>query len=202
VRGGLLLCLVLLAGCDLGGGRESAQEPASPTQSETDAAPSASQRTLRFASCDGAFVPQRSFLGAGWRRRSTRVGPVRFLNMARLAKPGLAGRETFMVRALFPPSRAITIGVDGEARSRVGFLQIGQPRWSGSRSDLYSSVVIEDCPEHPPELGELPAGRLHAFVLSVGARRDGCVPLVVTRDAGRVHRRVVSFGGGVCGPRQ
>jgi hypothetical protein len=146
-------------------------------------------------------VPQRSFLGAGWRRRSTRVGPLRLLNMARLGKPGLARRETHSVRALFPPSRAITIEIEGEARSRVGFLQIGQARWSGSRSDLYSAVVIEDCPEQPPELGELPAGRLYAFVFSVGVRRDACVPVAVTRDAKRVHRRIVSFGADVCRAR-
>jgi hypothetical protein len=94
----------------------------------------------------------------------------------------------------------VTIGVEGKARSRFGFLQLGAARWTGLASDLYPAVLIEDCPEPPPELGDLPAGRLYASTLSVGVRRPSCVPLLVTRNGGRTHRRIVSFGAGDCAP--
>jgi hypothetical protein len=115
-----------------------------------------------------------------------------------LARRGLVRRHAFVVRALFPPSRAITIGVEGEARSRVGFLPNGTQRWSGAPSDLYPALIIENCLELPPELGKPPAGRLYGHALFVGMVRPTCVPLLVTRNGGRTQRRLVSFGAGDC----
>lgn len=197
---GLLLGVVLAAGCSGGGDEPVERGTSTPKPSEEVVGPPPSQRFLRFEGCDGSFLPERSFLPRGWRRRSARVGPVRLLNVGGLSEANLANGEAYTLRILFPPSRLVTIGVEGKARSRFGFLQLGAQRWTGLASDLYPAVLIEDCPEPPPELGELPAGRLYASTLSVGVRRPSCVPLLVTRNGGRTHRRIVSFGAGDCAP--
>jgi hypothetical protein len=198
-RAAVLLGAVLVAGCSGGGDDRGERGNSTPAPSpETVVGPPPSQRFLRFERCDGSFLPERSFLPPGW-RRGPRAGPVRLLNLDGLSEASLANREAYTLRLLFPPSRLVTIGVEGKARSRVGFVALGAQRWSGLASDLYPAVLIEDCPEPPPELDELPAGRLYAFVLSVGVRREACVPLLVTRNGGRTHRRVVSFGAGDCG---
>jgi hypothetical protein len=159
--------MVLLAGCSLGDDDSGTRGARSPAPSEeVDAIPPAAQRILEFPSCNGSSVPERWFLGKGWRRRITRIGPVRLLRVDDLADADLARRRPYIVRALFPPSHSITIGIEGEARSRVGFLELGAQQWSGSASDLYPALLIEDCPELPRELGELPAGRLYGFTCS------------------------------------
>jgi hypothetical protein len=102
------------------GDASSKRSASSPARSETVASPPAAERILELPSCNGSFVPERSYLGSGWRRRSTRVGPVRLLNMAGLAAPGLARRRAYVIRALHPPSRSIAIGVEGKARAAAG----------------------------------------------------------------------------------
>jgi hypothetical protein len=198
LRAGLLLGVVLLAGCSLGGDDERRRDARTPVGSDAVAGPPASERILRFRACDGPFLPERGFLGTGWRRTLTRIGPVRLLKASRLSDPDVAPRRPYPLRVLFPPSRSVTIGVEGKASSRVGFLADGSRRWSGASADLYPALLIEDCPEPPPELGDLPAGRLYGSLLFVGVRRPACVPLLVTRNGGRTHRRVVSFGGAEC----
>jgi hypothetical protein len=198
-RAAVLLGVVLLAGCSLGDGDERRPSVTrTPAGSEAVAGPPASEGFLRFPGCNGSFLPERGFLGPGWRRASTRIGPVRLLNASRLSDPDVAPRRPYPVRVLFPPSRLVTIGVGGKAASRVGFLPDGSRRWSGSPADLYPALLIEDCPEPPPELADLPAGKLYGFVLYVGVRRAACVPLLVTRNGGRTHRRVISSGGADC----
>ena len=200
LRAGLVLGVVLAAGCSGGGDEPVKRGTSPPMPSEEVVGPPPSQGFLRFEGCDGSFLPERSFLPRGWRRRSTRVGPVRLLNVGGLSEANLATREAYVLRILFPPSRLVTIGVEGNGSSRVGFLQLGAQQWSGLASDLYPAVLIEDCPEPPPELGELPAGGRYASTVSVGVRRPSCVPLLVTRNGGRTHRRIVSFGAGDCAP--
>lgn len=196
-----MLGVVLLAGCSFGGDEERTRDARTPVPSEAVAGPPASQRILKFPGCNGSFLPEQSFLGTGWRRTTTRIGPVRLLKASRLSDADVTPRQAYLLRVLFPPSRSVTIGVEGKASSRVGFLPDGSQRWSGSSADLYPALLIEDCPEPPPELGDLPAGRLYALLLPVGVRRAACVPLLVTRNGGRTHRRVVSFGGADCADR-
>jgi hypothetical protein len=182
----LIAALALLAGCEGDGdGRRDAGSPARSTA------------VARFP-CHGGFVPERGFLGKDWRRRSVRIGPLTILNAPAWAQAGFSSRRGYKLRVLFPPSRSIEIEFADDGRRRVGFLATGTQEWSGSPSDLQRAIRIEHCPRLPPELREPPAGRRYGYGLVVGVRRESCVPLVVTRDGGRSHRGVVSFGAGKC----
>lgn len=195
---GLLVAGLLVAyGDDADGPPQRAARP-SAAGPEPLPEPS-SKRALELPSCDGAFVPEREFLRAGWRRRSVRIGPVRVLNAGGLAKPGRAGRNIWKVPILIPPAREITIAIDAVAARRVAFVESGTQTWNGYASELHPVVRLSDCPRLPPELGRLPAGQHYVFPAFVLVRRDSCVPLTVTWDGNRSHRRVVSFGGGGCG---
>lgn len=194
---GVLVGATLLVSCGGGGNDPAARNARSPAPSVSLVSPSV-HRTLEFSSCDGAWVPDRRTLGSHWRQRSTRIGPVRLLDATSLAKPGLAGRRALKIRVLFPPGRSITFEIDGNHKSRVGFVNPGTQRWSGARADLHSVLRIDDCPAIPSDLGPLPAGRRYGFGLFVGVRREACVPVTVTRNTGVGHRRVISFGRGDC----
>lgn len=160
-----------------------------------------SKRALEIPSCDGAFVPEREFLRAGWRRRSVRIGPLRVLNPGGLAEPGRAGRRIWKVPILIPPAREITIELGAFTARRVAFVEFGTQKWNGYASELHPVVRLSDCPRLPPELGRLPAGQHYVFPAFVLVRRGSCVPLTVTRNGNRSHRRVISFGAGDCGDR-
>jgi hypothetical protein len=193
----VLVVGLLFVGCG-GGDKQPAPKGGSPAASDRAVVPAATDQTLVFPECDAAFVPERRFLGAEWRRTSTRVGPVRFLNTVGFAKPGLAGRRARKLRTLFLPGRSIEIEIEGSARSAVGFLAPDTIRWSGSRSDLHPAIRVENCPPIPPELPDTPAGRHYGYGIFVGVRRAACVPIAVTRNGGRSHRRLISFGRGNC----
>lgn len=196
--GGVLVsAMMVLVGCGGGGNDPATRSARSPAPSITVVSPSV-DRTLEFPSCDGAWVPDRRTLGSHWRQRSTRIGPVRLLDTTSLAKPGLPGRRAIKIRVLFPPGRSITFEIGGRDKSRVGFVDPGTQRWSGSRADLHSVLRVEDCPAIPSDLGPLPAGRRYGFGLFVGVRREACVPVTVRRSPGDSHRRVISFGRGDC----
>jgi hypothetical protein len=122
------------------------------------------------------------------------------LNTSGLEAPGLAGRKVYKLPVLIPPARTLTIEIDAAARSSVGFVDPPNTRrWTGTRSDLYAAIRVENCPTLPPEIGELAAGEHYGHPTFVVVLRDACVPFTVTRDGGRSHRGVVSFGGGDCG---
>jgi hypothetical protein len=122
-----------------------------------------------------------------------RIGPVRFLST-----PGRAGRTAWKLRTLFRPGRPLTITIAPRHRAHVGFLDVPRRTWRGARSDLYAGVRLENCPPIPPEVGETPAGDRYRIGMFAGVRRAACVPITVTRDAGRSHRRVVGFGRDNC----
>jgi hypothetical protein len=191
----VLLAALVLIGC---GGGDKPQQRSTGTPAVSDDPLPATEQRLKAPSCDGVFVPERRFLGADWRRTSTRVGPVRFLDTAGFAKPGLAGRTARKLRILFPPGRSIEIAIEGRALSSVGILTPGTMRWSGSRSDLHPAIRVENCPPIPPEVRDRPAGRRYGYGIFVGVRRAACVPIAVTRNDGHTHRRIISFGRGDC----
>jgi hypothetical protein len=197
-RTAALILAGLLAGC--GGHQDppSKRGASFPAHSVEVPAASDAEPILELPTCDGAFVPEAKFLPAGWRRRSRRIGPLRIMEATGLAKPGLAGRHAWKIRTLIPPLRTLTIEIGAADRARLGFLKQPTSKWSGSQSDLSPVLRIRNCPVLPPEIGELPAGQHYGFPMYVGVRRDSCVLLTVTRDGGRSHRRVISFGGGDC----
>ena len=192
----LLAGSLLIAGCSDGDGAEHrAGTPAAA--GEAPAAPAA-ERSIELESCQGAWIPERRSFSAGWRRRSTRIGPLLLGDASGLAKSDLAGRNVRKIRALIRPVRALTIEIGAIARSRIGFVKDPRTRWSGSAADLYPVLRIENCPRLPPEIGTLYAGQRYGLGLFVGVRKNGCVPIIVTGDGGRRHRRVISFGAGDC----
>jgi hypothetical protein len=175
-----------LAGC-WGGGDDAAERRAAAPER-----PARESKTLEHPNCEGAFIPERTFLRSGWRKRGVRIGPVRFLNT-----PGWARRREWKLRTLFRQGRALTISIDPRHRSHVGFLEVSNS-WRGARSDLYAAVRLENCPPIPPEVGETPAPGFYGIGMFAGVRRAACVPITVTRDGGRSHRRVVGFGRDDC----
>jgi hypothetical protein len=114
-RAGVLLVMGLVAGCGEDQDPRGKRSAGTPARTAAVRVASDADRTLEFPSCDGAFVPERRILRAGWRQRSTRVGPLTILETQRLAKRAPPGRRAWKVRTLIPPVRAITVEIDAGA---------------------------------------------------------------------------------------
>jgi hypothetical protein len=175
-----------LAGC-WGGGDDAAERRAAAPER-----PARESKTLEHPNCEGAFIPERTFLRSGWRKRGVRIGPVQFLNT-----PGPPRRTAWKLRTLFRPGRPLTISIAPRYRRHVGFVDFSR-NWRGDWSELYAAVRLENCPPIPPEVGATPAGDRYGIGMFAGVRRAACVPITVTRDGGRSHRRVVGFGRDDC----
>jgi hypothetical protein len=194
----VVAAMMLFAACGgTGEGRSETRSRQLGGTSESPASPRA-PGVLTLAHCDGAFIPEREF-ARRWRRH-TRVGAIMLPDIRGLAEPGLASqrdRRVLKLPVLIRPARVLELEIAPRARSGVGFVKVGMQSWRDA-SDLHSTLRVTNCPPIPPEAGELPAGPYYALPLFLGVRRDACVPLAVTRNRGRMHRYVISFGRGRC----
>jgi hypothetical protein len=187
-----------IVACDDGPDRAAPREaPPVVREAEVPAAPD-SDRALELPACESAHIPERGWLPAGWRRDSTRIGPVTVLYTDTLARNIRTGRAVRTIFLLIPPLRELTIEIASDFARRVAFVEPTPPVWSGYAADLHPLLRVKNCPPIPPELDTSAAGDRYALPVSTVVRRTSCVPLTVTRDGNRAHRRVISFGAGDC----